>query len=389
MKSVGSWSELADYQGKSAADGLSADRREAYLANWSQLRINYGDNVEFQLREKFVRLCPETVGFLYSHFTPLRTRYSSGARPVLESHVHRITRYCKSDREKLLSIMRYVRDLHRRVDGKQLFFGGTEEELIKKGEWLCECLGRLMVSLCEIAGIPGRLVMHVVGGHITTELYVEGGWAYVDPRCGVYFEKDDGRIASLWDLCCEPHITMDQPQRVKADVATAWTWTQRSSIVRERYCHSNEINGFENYSLADAALYNYDWVTLSDAVENGLNEAALRYRKAIASVLGLPYEEPKREIVVSLSDGQRVRGQVLVAAKTCGFVIPPANLQLYLNGKAASLCPLREQFPSFDAATLWYWDTTQFRNGLFRVRVETANKKIEPVSKEISVEVDN
>ena len=93
--------------------------------------------------------------------------------------------------------MRFCRDAHlepgREPSHDDYVYGGTEEELIAKGEWLCEGLSRLYVPLCEVAGIPGRILYHVIGGHVTAEVFV-GAWAYVDPRMGVYFRKARRRL---------------------------------------------------------------------------------------------------------------------------------------------------------------------------------------------------
>ncbi len=387
MRTVENWSELAAYSGLKAAEVLDHEQREAYLANWNQLQANYGENVEFQLRREQTLLRPETADFLYTEFTPLATRYKSGMRPELEQLVHSLTSRCESDRDKALSIMRFTRDLYQRVDGRQLFFGGTEEALIRKGEQLCECLGRLMVALAEIAGIPGRIVMHVIGGHIVSELYVDGSWAYFDPRCGVYFVKPDGRLASTWELWRNPELTLDQPAEVKADVSPRWSWEERARICRERYFHPREVNGFQNYSLADAAKYNYEWLTHHDLARNGMNRAARRYRAAIERVLGSSF--PPQSLTLSLLENQIVSGRVLVAAKPEGFPVPPVDLAFYVDGNPVPLTRSFETFPSFDGTLAWWWETNEVPDGLREVRVQTEEGGERPVEARVRVHVAN
>ena len=167
-----------------------------------------------------------------------------------------MTAGCNTQREKMLALMRFCRDLYKKREGipfSEYIYGGTEEQLIDKGEELCECLGRLMVALCEIAGMPGRIVMHDVGGHITSEILVDGHWAYVDPRVGLYFVKPDGLLASTWDLWQNPALLRQQTDQVKADLSARWTWEERLWKCEKKYFHPAEVNGFENYSLADAA----------------------------------------------------------------------------------------------------------------------------------------
>jgi len=289
---VTDWEGLKAYTGERAAEAIVGKiRQQAYLFNYRQLEANYGENVEFQLRREQVILCPQTVDFLYSKFTPLKVRYRPGSRPALEKVVNDVTAGCTTDREKALALMRFCRDLYKRGNWdkrpfSEYIYGGTEEQLIEKGEQLCECLGRLYVALCEIAGIPGRIVMHDIGGHITSEVYVDGHWAYIDPRCAMYFLKPDGSFASVWELWNNPALLRAQSEEVKADVSPRWTWEYRVWKCEAMYFDPNEVNGFENYSLADADRYNYAQLPYQEAVDRGLFVINKDYCAAIDRVFG-------------------------------------------------------------------------------------------------------
>ncbi len=292
---VHSWDEIDAYRGLNALGAIvGEDRQLAYLLNYEQLAANYGQNVEFQLRQEQVVLCPQTENFLYDQFTPLRTRYKTGTRPELEAVVTSQTVGCDSEREVALALMRFTRDLYQKdEDGAGArMYGGTEEQLIEKGERLCETLGRLHVALCEVAGIPGRIVMHDIGGHIASEVHVDGGWAYIDPRCGVYFEKPDGALASVRDLAADPSIIRNQSQSVRDDVGEQWTWEERAVKCEQRYFDEREVNGFQNYSLADADRYNYQQLTSEEATKAGLFRINKPYRDMIARVFELEDELP-------------------------------------------------------------------------------------------------
>jgi hypothetical protein len=165
-------------------------------------------------------------------------------------------------------------------------YGGSEEELIQKGEQLCECLGRLHVALCEVAGIPGRIVMHDIGGHITSEVYVDGHWAYMDPRTGIYFRKADGSFASVWDLWTNPRRLRRQGDLVQADVSERWTWEFRVWKCETKYFDPREVNGFQNYSLADAERYRYEQLTEEQVKRRGLYQINKKYRETIDAVFG-------------------------------------------------------------------------------------------------------
>ncbi|MCP4640819.1 MAG: transglutaminase domain-containing protein [bacterium] len=296
---VTDWPGLEAYTGLRAANAVvGADRQAAARYNYDQLQRNYGENVDFQLRREQAILCPQTVEFLYSEFAPSKTRYVQGSRPVLERVVAEATAGCATDTDKALALMRRCRDNY---DEKwygnafdEYIYGGTEEELLEKGEILCECLGRLHVALCEIAGIPGRVVMHVIGGHICSEVYIDGHWAYMDPRCGMYFRKPDGTLASVWDLMQHPGLINAQADDVKADAAPWWTWDQRAWKCRTLYFTPQEVNGFQNYSLADSGRYTYAQKTMQQVIDDGMFEVNKKYCAKILAVFGLTEDELAR-----------------------------------------------------------------------------------------------
>lgn len=283
--------ELEPYTGLSAVEHIVGEpRQRAVTLNHTQLYANYGDTVDFQLRDEQVIVCPQTVDVLYSNFTPA-PRYVAGSRPELERVVADATENCATETEKALALMRYCRDLYTDEwygDGFQNYvYGGTEEQLIAKGEILCECLGRLHVALCEIAGLPGRVVMHVIGGHICSEIRVDGGWAYMDPRCGIYFRKPDGALASVWELMLHPHWIRAQSDGVKSDVSPWFTWEERAWKCEHYYFTPNEVNAFQNYSLADSNRYGYAQKPLAQAKADGLFTINKDYAAAIAEVFHL------------------------------------------------------------------------------------------------------
>lgn len=286
--------ELSAYTGAAAADRIvGTDRREAYTLNGRQLQINYGNGVESQLRQELVILCPQTADALYGTSAPSKARYRQGTRPELERVVASATDGCPTDEARALALMRFCRDLHERdphADFGEYVYGGTEEELIEKPDILCETLSRLMVALCEVAGLPGRIVMHVLGGHITTEIRIDGSWAYIDPRCGMYFRTPEGRLASVLELWRDPSVIRSQPDEVKSDVSRQWTWSFRAWKCENMYFNPNEVNGFENYSLADSERYDYTRIPRRQALDGGLMEVNRAYVAALRRGLGLAPE---------------------------------------------------------------------------------------------------
>jgi len=271
-ETVTSWDHLAASTGRDGADMIvGEDRRQVFRTTHDQLRINYGDNVEYQLQHEHVILCPQTVDFLYGDFVQ-PPRYERGARPQLEKIVAETTQGCKTDADKVLALMRLCRDLYKKRTGAwaDYIYGGTEERLIEKGEQLCECLGRLMTALCEVAGFPGRIVMHNIGGHFASEILVDGRWGYIDPRAGFYCLDRDGRFLSTWEIWQNPQCMHEQSQAVQRDVSDRWTWPQRVEKCEQKYFHPLEVNGLINYSLADAQRYSYGQKTQQQAADDGL-----------------------------------------------------------------------------------------------------------------------
>ncbi|MGI6338465.1 MAG: hypothetical protein ACOXZV_03700 [Bacteroidales bacterium] len=288
--------DIQAFTGVAAANKIKdKEQREAYLLNYKQLEINYGNNVDFQLRKEQVILCPETVDYLYSKFTPIHTKYKKGTRPQLEKIVLNITSQCRTDREKVLAITRFCRDLYKKnpdvysadYQFTDYVYGGTEEQLIDKPEILCETLGRLMVALCEICSIPGRIVMHDIGGHICSEIYVDNHWAYIDPRSGIYFLKKDGSFASVRDLLQDPSIIYMQDQNVKSDISDLWTWEYRAAKCEKMFFNPGEITGFQNYSLTDAGKYNYSQLTAKEVRDAGLFTINKQYNDICFKIFGL------------------------------------------------------------------------------------------------------
>ena len=288
--------DSAAYTAMTASKRINGEwRQKAFVFNYEQLAVNYGENVDFQLRKEQIILCPQTVDFLYSQTMLPVLRYKKGTRPALEKVVEKITANCRNEQEKALQIMRFCRDLKFKAQypnsDPRFQFGGTEEELIAKGEDLCETLGRLFVALCEIADMPARIIMHNIGGHITAEVYADGKWGYIDPRFGVYFLNKSGKLASLHELM-QDYSLLDQAISVRRETAGQFSWEQRVASCRNKYFTRQEVNGFQYYSLADSGKYRYAKISRADAVKNGL----FRVNKVYAALINAVFTPDEKTI---------------------------------------------------------------------------------------------
>ena len=150
--SVKSLEELKPYRGRGSYLQIDGDlRQKMFLAVFDEIQRLYRGTVDGQLHEEVVLLCPQTVDFLYSQFTPTKVSYQNGSRPVLEAKARELTGGLDSDRQKVLALLRYVRDLYKgSPDGPQSSLqGGTEEELMQSNPRFCESQSRVLAALFQ------------------------------------------------------------------------------------------------------------------------------------------------------------------------------------------------------------------------------------------------
>jgi len=91
--------------------------------------------------------------------------------------------------------------------------------------------------------------MHDIGGHIASELFVEGKWAYMDPRAGVYCLKADGSFASTWEIWQTRRSFVSRPISQGGRFGKM-NWEERVWKCENKFFHPMEVNGLQNYSLA-------------------------------------------------------------------------------------------------------------------------------------------
>ena len=278
--SVKSLEELKPYRGRGSYLQIDGDlRQKMFLAVFDEIQRLYRGTVDGQLHEEVVLLCPQTVDFLYSQFTPTKVSYQNGSRPVLEAKARELTGGLDSDRQKVLALLRYVRDLYKgSPDGPQSSLqGGTEEELMQSNPRFCESQARVLAALCQVAGFPSRRVGHFIGGHAVTEVFFEDKWAYIDIR-GIYFLMPDGRFASTWEVWQNPEWIESQSEDVKKDqlpngdprIDDIYRWQDTPG----KYFHPSEVTTIMNYDLSQVDRYTYKKVdprklgTPADEVES-------------------------------------------------------------------------------------------------------------------------
>ena len=248
---------IEQYSDRNLFDRLTCKARDVVLANLEYMRVAFGENVEYQRLFHQTLLCDATVDYLYQK--PEAPVYEWGSRPMLEAAVAEATKGCTTEREKVLGLVAYIRDLKEKSHGYDYFYGGTEEDLIKKGERFCERVARLMCALSEIAGIPARIIFHVSGGHLTNEVYIEDKWCYVDPRFGLFYLGEDGKLMSVIEITENRELIYKQPDWVYAYGSKEYTPEFMAKENHDMYLRPKEIQLYGTYSLKDAEKYGYSF----------------------------------------------------------------------------------------------------------------------------------
>ena len=161
--------------------------------------------IDRQQSQSAVRLCAATEAVLYGEYSPTRIRYTRGARPLLEAITD--TLVGDTPRDRALAAMRWVwrRVQHPHTCGPlapdRAF---SEEQLIGSHLGWCNEQARVFAALCEVMEIPARMcfLFHANGrcGHTTTEVFLDGRWAFFDPTFNVAVPLPDGRLAEAREL---------------------------------------------------------------------------------------------------------------------------------------------------------------------------------------------
>jgi len=169
-------------------------------------------SIDQTLTENMIRLCPETVDYLYSKYTPTKSFYKKGSRPELEQYIRAILE--NSSKEKHIeAIARFTSNLQKKAnDNLDLMqFGGTEEEIIaRRSDW-CTDVVRVGCALCQVAGFPARIVhlfdiKRAYSGHVIIEVYRNKVWGAVDSLRNVIYHDSRGRPVSTWNLMNDHHL---------------------------------------------------------------------------------------------------------------------------------------------------------------------------------------
>ncbi len=85
--------------------------------------------------------------------------------------------------------------------------GLDDEALLASGSAWCNEQGRIFTRMCQVAGIPSRLIFLFFGngknGHTIAEAYVDGRWVMADASWMVIFRDEAGQPMSAAE-CHDP-----------------------------------------------------------------------------------------------------------------------------------------------------------------------------------------
>lgn len=166
--------------------------------------------LERQQLDRAILVCDETVEFLYGDYTPKTVQTVPGTRPLLEAIVNAVCSETASETERAKALVGW-----RRANVQHLGICGlgTEEEILLGGYSMCHDAARTLVILCQVAGLPARLIIGLnetrADGHTLTEVYADGAWHVFDPSPSMPFawlETPEGHLASGWDIHQAPGL---------------------------------------------------------------------------------------------------------------------------------------------------------------------------------------
>ena len=107
-------------------------------------------------------------------------------------------------------------------------------------------MARVFCALCEIVGVPVRIVYALDGsddGHVLAECHASGRWMLVDPLAAKLYQ--DASIGTVG--AARMHQLTNEEKRVL-------TASAESHYVHERFFRHLSV---AEYSIADAARYDY------------------------------------------------------------------------------------------------------------------------------------
>jgi hypothetical protein len=155
----------------------------------------------------FVAYREETARYLYESYSPTSVRYRAGTLPMYEAIVAEQTAGLTNDRDKAVALLRVVPEkivLHPGIPPKGPPIPENraldDEALVCSGKAWCNEQARVFARLCQVAGIPARLIFlfyaNRKSGHVIAEFYADAHWCMADASYLCVFSDASGRLMS-------------------------------------------------------------------------------------------------------------------------------------------------------------------------------------------------
>ena len=168
--------------------------------------------IDFWQANHFIICRKETRQYLYSEYTPTQVHYQKGTLPAFEAIAARCTNGLRNDRDKALALLKQgmpqavlhpaLPPLSPRCDQNR---GISDDALLKSKKAWCNEQSRVFVRLCQVSGIPARMIFLFYGerpysdrrsGHVVAEFYADGQWSMADSSWLCVFPAADGHLMS-------------------------------------------------------------------------------------------------------------------------------------------------------------------------------------------------
>ncbi|MCL2329849.1 MAG: transglutaminase domain-containing protein [Phycisphaerae bacterium] len=235
------------YKGFVGSPGLP----EAYQKSW-KTPVGLGTQyIDFWQADHNLIYRPETAKFLYSDYSSTETpKYVKGTLPTFERLVDEHCYGMVNNRDKAIVLLREVLPkllihpgmppLGPPIPGDR---GLTDEGLLESKKAFCNEQARVFVRLCQVAGIPARMIFlfyaDKTSGHVIAEFYADGQWSMADCTYFTVFPAADGHLMSA----AECH------GKGKLEAGKAY-YRRYQQIIR---MSDDEIAGAKYASIADKA----------------------------------------------------------------------------------------------------------------------------------------
>lgn len=175
-------------------------------AKWRPAKRVFGAAVKGLDRyqaNQFIFCSLATTKYLYEDYTSLTVNYVAGTLPTYEKVAAQYTAGCATATTKAVALLTKAMPAVCRHPTMPLLGPGVradrnldDEALLASGCGFCNEQARVFIRLCQVCGIPARMI-HLWGqNHTVAEFYADGRWALADATNLFVAPGKDGKLLS-------------------------------------------------------------------------------------------------------------------------------------------------------------------------------------------------